>query len=299
MKKIIYLFALIALSVGLTCAQAASPTYDDNPPPSYIWGEGEINSQTSGTPNKNREERIIDTLKIENIKVTELVNGIGTDTSEIKTEVASISSNLANSLKSSIDALGDMNVNVEAISVDTGNIESYLKKEDKSIAELLNGIGTDTTLIKNYLTNNIGTAVGGQTVLYVMNQILGELGNLYTIGTSIDGSSSSVDSNLDYQIARNVVENMYTQRKSITANTATALGHLNNAPLIKNNRVFIEIRAVDPSKEFFIGFDSNVTNLTGRPVIGRILLNIDYSQNIYIYHTDSSSLAIQQTEGWH
>lgn len=116
--------------------------------------------------------------------------------------------------------------------------------------------------------------------------------------SSIDSSLSTMSGKFDEQIQRNIVNTMYTSRLSITANTATLIEPLNPSSQIDNTRVYLELRAVDSEKVFYIGTDNTVSDSTGRPVKGRILLNLDYGQTIYIYHTESSSLAVQQTEGW-
>ena len=53
--------------------------------------------------------------------------------------------------------------------------------------------------------------------------------------------------------------------------------------------------SVDAIRKFI---DSNTYDTEGRPVIGRILLNMPASQELYIYHINQSDISIQQTEGW-
>ena len=69
-------------------------------------------------------------------------------------------------------------------------------------------------------------------------------------------------------------------------------------PVTVSQRVFVELRAIDPDDEFYIGFSHFLDETYGRPVKGRILLNMPHSQSLYIYHTNTSSIDIQQTEGW-
>lgn len=113
-----------------------------------------------------------------------------------------------------------------------------------------------------------------------------------------DMTVADIVNNIASDVKRNITETLYTERKSISASTATSVGYLKSTPATGDHRTFLELRAVDPNAEFYIGVDDTVTDSTGRPVKGRILINIDYSQNIYIYHTGDSALAIQQTEGW-
>lgn len=170
-----------------------------------------------------------------------------------------------------VDSNGGINsggTTIENISVDTSNIESYLKYND----------GTDDHT-QSEITNDIKTEVAS---------ISSNIGELIKSGSS-SGSSDNFPSLF------------YTQRhKFVVPNTVTQI-----LPLLPNysqnstkKRVFVELRAINPDDEFYIGFDSNTYDTEGRPVIGRILLNMPASQELYIYHTNQSDISIQQTEGW-
>lgn len=145
---------------------------------------------------------------------------------------------------------------IQEISVDTSNIESYLKETDGentvTITDLINGIGTDSADIKR------------------------------------DVSSLAKTAQPEY---------FRSQRLNITPELATLV-----SPVIGSGgtkRIFIELRAVDENAVFYVSFGSAGTDLNGRPVKGRILINMPTSnQNLYIYHTNESNLQIQQTEGW-
>lgn len=158
-----------------------------------------------------------------------------------------------------VDSNGGINsggTTIENISVDTSNIESYLKYND----------GTDDHT-QSEITNDIKTEVAS---------ISGNIGNLLN------------DTIADFR----------TSRLSVSANSATQISPLTNAGSTATKRFFVELRAVNPDTEFYIGFNSTVTDSTGRPVKGRILLNMPSSQALYVYHTNSSAIDIQQTEGW-
>lgn len=244
MKKFIYLFTLFALCISLTIAHAASPTYDDEPP-SYIWGSGGLNAQTSGTPNKSGEDRIIEA--IENMDGG--VGSISIDTSAIESYLHVGDGQTATS------TITDL---INGIGTDTGNIEAYLKKTDGentvTITDLINSIGTDTSKIKQDVSNLAKTAQPS--------------------------------------------EFRTTRLTGISASTATQINVITDLNSTATNRVFVELRAIDSDTEFYIGFDNTVTDSTGRPVKGRILLNMPSTQTLYIYHTNESAIDIQQTEGW-
>ena len=307
MKKIIYLFTLFALSISLTIAHAASPTYDDEPP-SYIWGSGGLNAQTSGTPNKNSDEKQVDILRDVNVRI----GSITVDTGTIKTDVASLSSNLANAI------LSGSTVEQE-ISIDTSNIESYLKKVDGdntiTITDLINGIGTDTknietnvASISSNMTNSISDVLKS-----LLSKTVVTTTTIYDLVNSIKSAISTYPWQINnrvfdiHQVVKNIQERTVptfwaTTRKSISPNTTTLLsdlrGSIGATYYDDMGRVCIEIRCIDPDAEFYIGFRDDMDDTTGRPVKGRILLNVQDGCNVYIYHTGASSLAIQQTEGW-
>ena len=249
MKKIIYLFTLFALSISLTIAHAASPTYDDNPPPSYIWGDGGLNPQTSGTPNKTGEDRIV-------------------------------------------DAISGLDINIGDISIDTSNIDNKL-------------IATFTSATYPYTTSNKSVAemlkliyqeyesITRTTEFNTLSMIYSTISNMYTVPTDINTIKTDIS-----RIAKGSQPNrLYMSRLSVNANSHYQILPLGSSS-IDNGRVFVELRAIDPDAEFYIGLDAMVTDLTGRPVKGRILINISADQDLYIYHTNATALAIQQTEGW-
>lgn len=297
MKKLLYLFTLIALSVGLTCAQAASPTYDDNPPPSYIWGEGEINSQTSGTPNKTGEQKIVDAINNMDIGV----GSISVDTSNIESYLRVGDGQTATSTVTDL---------INGIGTDTTNIESNLKVDNKTVTELVNGIGTDTRNIESYLKKVDGNDTTSITDFIeeiknslkvsinpydysVIDRLIVLVSNSEDTKTEVASISHNIGNLLD-----DTITDFRTSRLSVSASTATQVSPLTNAGSTATKRVFVELRAIDPDDEFYIGFADTVTDSNGRPVKGRILLNMPSTQNLYIYHTNESALAVQQTEGW-
>ena len=151
----------------------------------------------------------------------------------------------------------DSGESTQEISVDTTNIESYLKVGDTNVANLTNGIGTDVAVIKtevSSISNNIGGLLD-ETIPYFRSQRLSISPETVTQITPVVGSGGS-------------------------------------------KRVFVELRAVDENSVFYLGFGSGATDLNGRPVKGRVLLNMSTVQNLYVYHTNASAIAIQQTEGW-
>lgn len=151
----------------------------------------------------------------------------------------------------------DSGESTQEISVDTSNIESYLKVGDTNVANLTNGIGTDVAVIKtevSSISNNIGGLLD-ETIPYFRSQRLSISPETVTQITPVIGSGGS-------------------------------------------KRVFVELRAVDENSVFYLGFGSGATDSNGRPVKGRVLLNMGTVQNLYVYHTNASAIAIQQTEGW-
>ena len=281
MKKFIYLFTLFALCIGLTIAHAASPTYDDEPP-SYIWGSGGLNAQTSGTPNRSGEDRIIEA--IENMDGG--VGSISIDTSAIESYLHVGDGQTATS------TITDL---INGIGTDTGNIEAYLKKTDGentvTVTDLINGIGTDTNDIKNDLK------VDNKTVTELVNGIGTDTKNIESYLKVLDSDNNAwTVADLLYTISQ--PQEFRTARLSITANTATEIPYIENDGSVHVTRIFVELRAIDPDAEFYIGFNSLVTDSNGRPVKGRILLSLPVGQDLYVYHTNASAIAVQQTEGW-
>ena len=176
---------------------------------------------------------------------------------------------------------------IQEISVDTSNIDNKL-------------VATFTSAIYPYTSTNKTAAEMLKEIMQILqNDAPGT--SICTLITNIFNGQSMMLSNV--QSISQSLENMippqffYTSRLSINANSATAIDYLPSSTAGKK-RVFVELRAIDPDDEFYIGFDNTVTDSTGRPVKGRILLNIPSLQSLYVYHTNSSALAIQQTEGW-
>lgn len=199
---------------------------------------------------------------------------------------------------------------INGIGTDTSNLSSALNIEDKSVTELVNGIGTDTTNIENDLR------IDDKTITEIVNGIGTDTGKIYTdvsiiksnVSSMLNDTSAMSNNLYDIEAAikhinnHSVAVNWATSRKSIEPNTVTNLGNLSASISGGSNqnssRVCLEIRAINTDDEFYIGFDSNITSSTGRPVKGRILLNINKNQSVYIVHTNNSAMAIQQTEGW-
>lgn len=297
MKKIFFLLLLFFLCIVLTCVHAASPTYDDNPPPSYIWGSGGLNPQTSGTPNKNGEQRIddsihevnvtvgsisVDTSNIENSTnaINSNVSDIKSDVSDIKTDISSISSNIGELITSQSAS----DVTIASISVDTSNIDNklvatYTTQFDtyqRTVGEMLKNIS-------QYYGNDSGSI--NQNIFNILNDLVMQYSSITSIEQGVSGLVKTSQPNI-----------LKTVRLNLSANTATQISPISVTG--NRNRVFVELRAIDPDTEFYVGFDSTVTDSTGRPVKGRILLNMPSSQALYIYHINSSAIDVQQTEGW-
>ena len=163
---------------------------------------------------------------------------------------------------------------INSIGTDTGNIDSALNIDNVSVTQLVNGIGTDTSNIINTLKFNAGGL--NYSVIDRLIMIAADVGSL---------SKTAQPSN--FKTAR---------LSSIAASTATQVSPITSGS--GSIRVFVELRAIDEDTEFYIGFDSSVTDSNGRPVKGRILLNMPDSQVLYVYHTNSSAIDVQQTEGW-
>lgn len=180
----------------------------------------------------------------------------------------------------------DSGESTQEISVDTSNIESYLKEVDGentiTVTDLINGIGTDTSNIESYLK------VGDTNVANLTNGIGTDVA---VIKTEVSSISHNIGGLLDETIPY-----FRSQRLSISPETVTQI-----TPVIGSGgskRVFVELRAVDENSVFYLGFGSGATDSNGRPVKGRVLLNMSTVQNLYVYHTNASAIAIQQTEGW-
>lgn len=310
MKKIIYLFTLFALSISLTIAHAASPTYDDEPP-SYIWGSGGLNPQTSGTPNKSGEQRIDDSIQNMNITVGSIsvdTSNIESDVSEIKIDISSISSNIGELITSQSAS----DVTIGSISVDTSKIESYLKTETgtanspnpKSIAEMLTwNSWAEYQPYPIIATHTIGNMVAtiSESLIYKLRSDIYPYNVLSTHSLAEIAYNIKEDVNSLKQSTDTQPKVFGTKRISASANTTVQIRPMAGYeidPTSVSHRIFIELRATDPDADFYIGFNSNITDSDGRPVKGRILLNMPQSQNLYIYHTNTSAIAIQQTEGW-
>lgn len=114
---------------------------------------------------------------------------------------------------------------------------------------------------------------------------------------SISVQVASISIKLDDIKTEDSITGYRSQRLSIAPETPTILTPIVGS--VGSSRVFIELRAVDETAVFYIGFGNGVTDSNGRPTKGRILINVPTSnQNITIYHTNESNLDIQQTEGW-
>lgn len=195
-----------------------------------------------------------------------------------------------------VDATGKLssgsNPAVASISIDTSNIDNKLvatftgsvypyPTSNKSVAEMLKLIYQEYESITR------------TTEFNTLSMIYSTISNMYTVPTDINTIKKDIS-----RIAKGSQPNrLYMSRLSVNANSHYQILPLGSSS-IDNGRVFVELRAIDPDAEFYIGLDAMVTDLTGRPVKGRILINISADQDLYIYHTNATALAIQQTEGW-
>lgn len=305
------------LCIVLTCVHAASPTYDDNPPPSYIWGSGGLNPQTSGTPNKSGESNIIDAVNVQGASITAAINNQNVNVGSISVDTSAIESYLR--VGDGETATSTITELINGIGTDTKNINSALNVDNVSVTELVNGIGTDTKTIKNNtstiaeliasVSSNIGNIIinSGAWTSQDVSDLMDNVTNIPD-GTGATTSLGNMLNNINWNI-RESSQNpslFRTQRLSnIAPSTAVQLNYIADPEIDVGNettdyeiRKFIELRAIDPTAEFFIGFDNTVSDSTGRPVVGRILLNMDTNTDLYIYHTNNSAISIQQTEGW-
>lgn len=187
-----------------------------------------------------------------------------------------------------VDATGKLSSGssptIASISIDTSNIDNKL-------------VATYTTQFDTYqrtvgeMLKNISQYYGNDSNSINQNifSILNDLVMQYSSITSIEQGVGALVKTSQPDILKTV-------RLNISANTATQVSPISVTG--NRNRVFVELRAIDSDTEFYIGFDNSVTNSTGRPVKGRILLNMPSSQVLYVYHTNSSAIDVQQTEGW-
>lgn len=188
-----------------------------------------------------------------------------------------------------VDATGKLssgsNPAVASISIDTSNIDNklvatYTTQFDtyqRTVGEMLKNISQYYGNDSNSINHNISNIFNDLVMQFSMIDSI-----KYSLGELVKASQPTIFKT--------------TRLSSIAANTATQIYPI--AITGDHNRVFVEFRAIDPDTEFYIGFDSTVTDSTGRPVKGRILLNMPSSQVLYVYHTNSSAIDIQQTEGW-
>jgi hypothetical protein len=149
--------------------------------------------------------------------------------------------------------------------------------------------------------NNIdGSVLGWDETNQVWRPIaVDSNGGINSGGTTIENISVDTSSIESYLKKTTQPSEFRTSRlSSISANTAISIVPINNSNSLASNRIFVELRAIDPDSEFYIGFDNTVSDSTGRPVKGRILLSMPNTQALYIYHTNSSAIDVQQTEGW-
>lgn len=173
---------------------------------------------------------------------------------------------------------------IASISIDTSNIDNklvatYTTQFDtyqQTVGEMLKNIS-------QYYGNDSGSI--NQNIFSILNDLVMQ----YSMITSIGQYLSELVKTSQPDILKTV-------RLNLSANTATQVSPISVTG--NRNRVFVELRAIDENALFYIGFDSSVTDSNGRPVKGRILLNMPSSQALYVYHTNSSAIDVQQTEGW-
>ncbi len=224
-----------------------------------------------------------------------------------------------------VDATGKLSSGsspaVASISIDTSSIDSALNIEDKTVTELVNGIGTDTKNIENklvatftssdypYTTSNKTIAEmlkpiyeaysqSPDNIPYILTSILNVNGGIATyLGTNVGQDVGAIKTETS-AISKQPSEFRTARLSNISANTVTQINVITDLSSIATHREFVELRAIDPDTEFYIGFANTLTDSNGRPVKGRILLSMPSTQSLYIYHTNASAIDIQQTEGW-
>lgn len=187
-----------------------------------------------------------------------------------------------------VDATGKLSggdsPTIASISIDTSNIDNklvatYTTQYDtyqRTVGEMLKNIS-------QYYGEDNGSI--NKNIFNIFNDLVMQ----YTSVTSIEQGVGALAKTSQPDILKTV-------RLNLSANTATQVSPISVTG--NRDRVFVELRAIDPDTEFYIGFDNSVTDSTGRPVKGRILLNMPDSQVLYVYHTNSSAIDVQQTEGW-
>ena len=262
----------------------------------------------NGGLTSSSDSPVIASISIDTSNIELHLRSLDSDTEDIKTEVSSISQNIGELLTSQSAS----DVTIGSISVDTSKIESYLKTETgtanspnpKSLAEMLTwNSWAEYQPYPIIATHTIGNMVAtiSESLIYKLRSDTYPYNVLSThslaeIAYNIKDDVNSLKQSTDTQ-----PKVFGTKRISASANTTVRIlpmAGFEIDPALVSQRIFIELRATDPNADFYIGFDSNITDSDGRPVKGRILLNMPQSQNLYIYHTNTSAIAIQQTEGW-
>lgn len=237
----------------------------------------------------------------ETITVTDLINGIGTDTKNINS------------------ALNVDNVSVteliNGIGTDTKDIKNDLEIDNKTVTELVNGIGTDTSNIESALktqtSENVTKTIAEMlkpiyeaynqspdNIPYILTSILNVNGGIATyLGTNVGQDVGAIKTETS-AISKQPSEFRTARLSNLAANTVTQINVITDLNSFATHREFVELRAIDPDTEFYIGFANTLTDSNSRPVKGRILLSMPSTQSLYIYHTNASAIDIQQTEGW-
>lgn len=210
---------------------------------------------------------------------------------------------------------------INGIGTDTKDIKNDLEIDDKTVTELVNGIGTDTKNIENkliatftssdypYTTSNKTIAEmlkpiyeaynqSPDNIPYILTSILNVNGGIATyLGTNVGQDVGAIKTETS-AISKQPSEFRTARLSNLSANTVTQINVITDLNSFATHREFVELRAIDPDTEFYIGFANTLTDSNGRPVKGRILLNMPSTQSLYIYHTNASAIDIQQTEGW-
>lgn len=186
---------------------------------------------------------------------------------------------------------------VASISIDTSNIESHLKADTGS--SVIKTVGEMLVPIFKMFDGNETSIFG--LMCNDVSEIFQQLVDSSPTGTTISAKLKNIENKTDAILDSITPKYFRTLRyNNVSSNTVTVFPIISPTDVDDHGtvRTFIELRAIDPNAEFYIGFDGNVSDSTGRPVKGRILLNMGDSMNLYVYHTNASSIQIQQTEGW-
>lgn len=148
---------------------------------------------------------------------------------------------------------------------------------------VVESISVDTSKIEGYLNIPQGEGEDPISIAQSVAEVSGKLDSITMDSYLDDGTiTGSVIGQAD-------ITKLKPLKEVITSGSPIAT---------KTHRAFVEIRAAKPTDEFQIGF-RNASNAM-RPVKGRIMVEVNEAQDIYVYipDGDNAPLALYVTEGW-